>query len=225
MTARIALLLALLLSTALSTALAPVTAYAAPAAPAAPALVEGQDYTVIADGQPYAPLAGKIEVAEIFLYTCHHCANFDPMVQAWKARLPKDVRFSYVPLVYEADDALGQAYFAAESMGALGTTHARTFQAIHEAHTLPRNATLGEVASYYAELGLDAGRFTAAAASPAVAAKMARAREFALGSGLEGTPALVVNGRYLVTGRTFEDQLRIAGQLVARERAAAKRRR
>ena len=40
-------------------------------------------------------------------------------------------------------------------------------------------------------------------------------------SGANSTPTLIVNGKYKVTGNSFEDMLRIASQLVARERAAA----
>jgi len=38
-------------------------------------------------------------------------------------------------------------------------------------------------------------------------------------SGVEGTPTLIINGRYRVMGRRLEDILVIADQLIARERA------
>jgi thiol:disulfide interchange protein DsbA len=37
--------------------------------------------------------------------------------------------------------------------------------------------------------------------------------------GANSTPTLVVNGKYRVVGNSFEDMLRIASQLIARERA------
>ena len=213
MTARFALLLALLLP------LAPIAAHAANA-PAPAALVEGEDYSVIADLKPFAPVKGKIEVAEIFWYGCHHCADFEPMVQAWKAKQPNDVSLTYVPVVYELDDPFAQGFFAAQSLGALDKTHAATFDAVNESHDMPSNPTIDELASFYATLGVDQKKFKAAAASPAVAARLQQARAFMLGSGMEGTPTLVVAGKYLVHGNRLEDRLRIAGQLVARERAS-----
>jgi thiol:disulfide interchange protein DsbA len=60
-------------------------------------LVEGRDYVEIKDAQPWMPLNGKIEVVEVFGYVCPACAAFNPLVEAWKAKLPADVRFSYVP--------------------------------------------------------------------------------------------------------------------------------
>jgi thiol:disulfide interchange protein DsbA len=51
-------------------------------------------------------------------------------------------------------------------------------------------------------------------------AKLNRARQFLQRSGVDGTPTMVVNGKYKVTGRSLEDTLRIASQLVAMERVA-----
>jgi thiol:disulfide interchange protein DsbA len=213
MTARFALLLALLLP------LAPLTASAA-GAPAPAPLVEGEDYAVITDGQPFAPVAGKIEVAEIFAYSCPHCAHFEPILEAWMAKQPKDVSISYVPVAYELDDPFALGFFSLQAMGLTAKTHAATFEAVHGSGNLPRNPSLGELAGFYASLGVNEAKFRATAASPAVAKRVAQARAFAIDSGMEGTPTLVVNGRYLVHADTLEGQLRIAGQLIARERAA-----
>jgi protein dithiol oxidoreductase (disulfide-forming) len=48
-----------------------------------------------------------------------------------------------------------------------------------------------------------------------VGGQMTQARDFALRSGIEGTPTLIINGRYRVTGRTLDDNLRIASALIA----------
>ena len=201
---------------ALFALLLPLSALAAPAAP-----VAGEDYVLIDDGQPYQPLAGKkIEVVEVFGYWCHHCAEFQPQVEAWKQKLPADVRFTYVPAVFSDDDALARAYFAAADAGALGSTHDEMFRAIHDDRILAANATIDEIAWFYGEHGLVPARVKAAMASPATTARLQRAREFALRSGVEGTPSLVINGRYRVRGRTHDDTLRIASQLIAQLRAA-----
>ena len=54
---------------------------------------------------------------------------------------------------------------------------------------------------------------------PAVDALMQRARDYALGIQLPGTPTLVVNGKYLVTGSSHAEQLRIVDDLIAQLRA------
>lgn len=189
------------------------------ATPAAP--VEGVDYVEIEGGAPYQKAQpGQVEVAEVFAYWCHHCADFAPKLEAWQAKLPKDVRLAYVPLPFDQGDALARAYFAAERLGVLGTTHAATFRAIHADSVLPKNATADEIAAFYAGLGIDAGKFKTAMQGFQVGSQLTNARQFAIRSGVPGTPTLVIDGRYRVIGRTLDDSLRIADQLIARSRAA-----
>ena len=212
MTLRLSFLLALLLPLG--------SVVASPAAP-----VEGTDYQVIENGAPLAPLAGKIEVVEIFGYWCHHCANFQPKVDAWKGKLPQDVRFTYLPLPNGESDPFARAFFASQAAGTLARTHDATYLAIHTEHTLPKNPTIDEIAAYYGQLGVDGAKIRTLMGSPAIVAKLKPAWEFATRSGLEGTPTLVINGKYRIDGGSYEDRLRIAGELIARERAAAKSRR
>src|SRR5690606_33304564 len=68
----------------------------APAAPTGPAPVAGVDYKVIEGGQPFQPVAGKIEAAEGLGYTCPHCASLDPILESWRARQPADVTLAPV---------------------------------------------------------------------------------------------------------------------------------
>ena len=189
----------------------------ASAGPAAP--VEGIDYVVIDNGQPYAPLDGKVEVVEVFGYWCPHCAEFQPELSAWVRKLPSEVRFTYVPAVFTAGDSFARGFFAAEHFGALARTHDAMFPAIHVQGLLPLNASVSELASYYGQQGLDATRMQAYMLSPAVDAKLEHARLFALDSGVEGTPSLVIDGRYRITARNHEDGLRTASQLIAQLRA------
>ncbi|WP_233348293.1 MULTISPECIES: thiol:disulfide interchange protein DsbA/DsbL [unclassified Luteimonas] len=188
-------------------------------------LVEGRDYVVIAGGAPLQATKGKIEVVEVFAYWCHVCNDFQPLVDAWTKKLPRDVAFRYLPAAFSPTDRLARAYFAAESMGKLARTHNATFRAIHDEQSLPaRNASVAEIGTLYASLGVDADRLAAAMQSEATDARMRAAREFIVGAGVEGTPSMIVNGKYRVIGRSLADILRHTDLLVARERAAAKAR-
>ena len=60
-------------------------------------------------------------------------------------------------------------------------------------------------------------------ADPKVDAQVRQAAALAQAWELEGTPALVVAGRYRVLGHDFEDMLRIADWLIARERQAGRK--
>lgn len=203
-------------------AIAPLSACAA--APAA--LVEGDDYEVIAEPGPFAPLAGKIEVVEVFGYTCPHCAHFEPQLEAWVAKQPADVRFTPVPAAFGGYwDSYARAFYAAEQVGVRQRSHADVFKALHVQGSLPaQNVTPDELATFYAQYGVQPQRFIEALRSQQVDDKVKYARAFAMRVKVTGTPMLIVNGKYLVKGRTFDDTLRIAAALVARERTGASRR-
>lgn len=191
--------------------LLPAAAFAA--TPAAP--VEGVDYVLIDGAQPYRPLQGKVEVVEVFAYWCPHCAQFQPMVDAWKRRLPQGVRFTYVPLATESGDPLSRAYFASEALGAVERTHAALFRAMHDDGTLPMNPSDGELQDWFVGQGLPAARLKAAWNSPATAANLRHASAFEHAVDIEGTPTLVVNGRYRIISGDHEAMLRTADALIA----------
>jgi protein dithiol oxidoreductase (disulfide-forming) len=188
-----------------------------------PPPVEGSDYVVIENGQPFEPLDGKVEVVEAFGYTCPHCANFQPLVNAWKAQLPDDVRFTYVAAPFGGYwIPYAKAYYAAEAEGVLAQSHDAMFRALHIERSLPiQGATSEQIAQWYAKYGVDPKRFAATMDSFGTNAKLNRARQFLQRSGVDGTPGMVVNGKYKVTARSLEDTLRITHQLVEMERAAA----
>ncbi|MFL3628842.1 thiol:disulfide interchange protein DsbA/DsbL [Xanthomonas campestris] len=184
--------------------------------------VEGEDYVLIDGGQPYAPLAGKVEVAEVFGYTCPHCAHFEPTLEAWTAKQPAYVRVTPVPAAFGGFwDAFARAYFAADTLGVAKRSHRAMFDAIHEKHTVPtQNVAPEELAAFYVAYGVPQQRFIDTLKSAAVEDKVKAAREFATRAKIPGTPALVVNGRYLITARDYTDMLRVADYLIAREHAA-----
>ena len=211
-----------LLSTALlALAFAAAAALLPATARADDGLAEGRDYVTIADGQPLQAEAGKIEVVEVFAYWCHHCNNFQATLAAWAGRQPADVAFRYLPAAFTLDDVAARAYFAADALGALDRTHEATYRAIHAEGSLPaRGGSMDEYATLYAGFGLDRAAVLAAMRSPETDARMAASRDFMVATGVQGTPTIIVNGRYRVLGRSFADILRITDLLVARERAA-----
>lgn len=194
---------------------------ALPAAAQSP--VEGVDYVRIADGQRWRPEPGTVEVVEVFAYTCGHCDQFRPMFDQWKRRAARDVRVHHVPAAYDPGNAYARAYFVLEALGRVVEFHPRLFEAVHREHTLPGyNATRGEMVAFLAGEGLDAERVAALMDDPATDERMNAAYAFAVRSGIQGTPTLIINGRYRVLGHTLQDSLRIADALIAMERAVSR---
>ncbi len=189
-----------------------------------PEPVAGTDYIAIDGGQPFQPATGKVEVAEIFGYVCPACARFQPQVSSWKAGLPSDVNFVYVPAVFGGIwDNYARAFYAAETLGVQEKTHDALYAAIHVEQTLKGERgqdSVEDIANFYGKHGVNPKTFSDTMGSFAVAAKVNRAKQFAQRSKISGTPSLIVNGKYLVKGKSYDDMLRIADHLIARERAA-----
>lgn len=194
--------------------------------PAGPAPVEGTDYLVIAGGKPWQPVAGKIEVVEFFNYVCPGCNAFNPLLEQWKAKQLADVNLVYVPADFRPDFVpYARAYFAAEALGLVGKTHQAVYRAIHETHSIPAEGDVpsdAAIAKFYSQYGVSAEMFEGAMRSFATDTRLRAAREFMMKSQATSTPSLIVNGVYLVKGRNYEDRLRIADHLIARERAKAR---
>jgi thiol:disulfide interchange protein DsbA len=200
---------------------ATTTGAAAPAA-AIPGLVAGTDYAVIPGGQPFEPRNGKIEVVEVFGYVCPACARLQPLFSAWKKKLPADVRVTYVPAAFGREWVpYAHAFYAADAMGLVDRSHDAVFHAIHIEQSLPGEGKEPDeqaIAKFYGKYGVDPKVFADAMHSFTIDAKLARAKQFMVDSGVEGTPTLIVDGKYRVLGKSYEDQLRITDALIAQER-------
>ena len=204
-----------------ATGTAPVVA----GAPTGPAPVAGTDYVELANGQPYAPLNGQVEVVEVFGYTCPHCAQFEPLITAWKRKQPADVRVTPLPAAFGGYwETYARAFFAAETLGVLEKSHEQMFNAIHVARQLGLDATPEQIGKFYEQYGVDATTFANTMKSFGVETKLNRAKQFATRSQIEGTPSIVVNGKYLVNvdQRGYEHMFNTVEHLAAQARAGAK---
>lgn len=184
--------------------------------------VAGVDYVEMADGKPLAPVRGKVEVAEVFSYSCIHCFHFQSQISDWARKQPAHVSFTRVPAAFGSYwTTYARAYYAAQSLGLMDRTHDAVYRAVHVSGALPvQNVSAAQIADFYGTLGADPKRFAAAMQGKSVNTRIERARKFAMDAGVEGTPTLVVAGKYRVTARTLDDAWRTIDFLVARERAA-----
>ena len=94
--------------------------------------VAGTDYQVLDTRAGVEAPAGKIEVVEFFWYSCPHCNAFEPTLNQWVKKLPKDIAFRRVPIAFNDTFVPQQRlYYTLEAMGLLDKLHAKVFAAIH----------------------------------------------------------------------------------------------
>lgn len=183
--------------------------------------VAGTDYDLISP-PVRAVDPDKIEVAEFFWYGCGHCYSFEPLLEAWQKTLPDDVSFRGVPAIWRENMELhARAYYAAEALGVLDTMHPVIFQAMNVDRK--QLASQAEIAALFTANGVSEADFNKAFNSFGVGSLASQAAATAKSAKLQGTPALMVNGKYMVSGRksgSQADMLKVVDFLIAQERAA-----
>lgn len=178
----------------------------------------GADYTLLSPPQK-TETPDKIEITEFFSYGCPHCSEFNPLLTAWASKLPADVAFRKVPVSFgrAAWTNIGKLYYTLEITGDAARLDADIFRAINV-----ERVNLYDERSQVAWLskkGVDTAKFSENFNSFSMAAKMKRADQMTQSYRIDGVPALVIDGRYLVAGKSFNEQLAIADKLIAKIRA------
>ncbi|MBV4479202.1 thiol:disulfide interchange protein DsbA [Pseudomonas khavaziana] len=184
-------------------------------------LEAGKTYVELSNPVPVS-VPGKIEVVELFWYGCPHCYAFEPTINPWAEKLPKDVNFRRIPAMFGGPwDAHGQLFLTLEAMGVEHKVHNAVFEAIQKQGK--RLTKPDEMADFVATQGVDKDKFLATFNSFAIQGQIKQAKELAQKYGVQGVPTLIVNGKYRFDlGSTGgpEQTLNVADQLIAKERAA-----
>lgn len=167
--------------------------------PATAGFDEGIEYLPISPPVP-TNNSSKVEVVEVFWYGCPHCYHFEPALEAWKKTLPANVEFIRLPGIFPNRpvwDLHARAFYTAELLGVLEKTHHALFDAIHK----NKQQLFDEeaLANFYAQYGVDKKLFKDTMHSFGVEMKVSRAKELTRRYGIDGVPALIINGKY----RTF----------------------
>lgn len=182
--------------------------------------VAGEHYEVLETTERRRPGA-NVQVVEFFSYGCIHCKNFDPLIEEWLQTKPANVDFTRVPVAFSPQWLiLAQTYYTLETLGILEENHERVFRRIHNTRTMFDSPE--EVAEFVDGHGASADEVLAAFNGSDVRRKLREADVAQRRVGLNAVPALVVNGRYLVSmdvGRKVA--LEVVDHLISVEQGAA----
>jgi thiol:disulfide interchange protein DsbA len=166
---------------------------------------------------------GKIEVVEFFWYECPHCYALEPLLETWVKKLPKDVEFRRIPATFNERWVISaRVYYALEAMGLVDKLHRPLMDAIHKDRL--RVTDERQLTEWLQSKGVDVAKFSATLKSFAVESRLKRAQSLVQGSRIDGVPALMVNGQYVVAagaGGSEERMLAIADSLIDRSRKAS----
>ena len=161
----------------------------------------------------------RIEVVDVFWYGCPHCYTFLPMMEAYHITKPEYVEIRRLPAIFrESWAAHARAFYTAKLLGVTGTTHRALFEEIHE-HRKPTD-TKEALAAFFERHGVDRTGFEQTYDSFAVESLIRKSLLMQQRYGVTGTPSVIVNGKYRVTGRlagSYNDVIAVVMALVDRE--------
>lgn len=165
--------------------------------------------------------SSKIEINEVFSYTCGHCYTFEDVVEPWVEQLPADVDFQRTPAIWApALEPYARAYYAALMLDALHQVHTPIFEAIHLRKQ--RLSSEQDFANIFIAAGVDAEKFSKAYNSFGMTSMVNQAKSRVRSYRTQGTPEIIVNGKYRVSTRSgggFSGMLSVADFLIQKERA------
>jgi thiol:disulfide interchange protein DsbA len=169
-------------------------------------LTAGKDYVPVQPPQP-TDSGGKIEVLEFFWYGCPHCNNLQPSLQAWLKRKPADVELKHIPAVFQDSWVpLTKAYYTIEAMGLVDKLHQEMFATLHRQRVQLRDANA--IFDWAASKGVDRKKFADTYNSFGVNGRTQRSIELTRKFDIPGTPALVIDGKYLTApSMTLKDRV------------------
>ena len=193
-----------------------------PAQAHADSIDEGIEYRVLPQ-QLRAEPGDDIEVLELFWYGCPHCWYLEPALEAWLKTKPEDVSFRRLPSTASSRWVPhAKAFFAADVMGELDSLHRPLFEALHEQRRRVLNDE--QLIDFAAEQGIDEEQFRRAYQSFPVDMRVRKTTDLGRQYGIDGVPAIVVNGKYVTSASqagSTERMFEVIDSLIEKERAAA----
>ncbi|WP_096696477.1 thiol:disulfide interchange protein DsbA/DsbL [Polaromonas sp. AER18D-145] len=208
------------IATASVAAAASLGALSTPALAQAPAPRAGTDFLVLDKPAPVEAPAGKVEVVEFFWYSCPHCNSFEPALDEWIKKAPKDVMVRRVPIAFRPDfEPQQRLYYVLEAMNKVDELHKKVFYAIHVEKQMLNTPDL--IAAWAEKQGLNKAKFLETYNSFSVATKARKATQLQDAYKIDGVPALGVAGRYFTSGsmaQTMARALLVTDYLIAQVR-------
>jgi protein dithiol oxidoreductase (disulfide-forming) len=196
---------------------------------------EGQHYFRVQVQKRTSVPAGMVEVMEVFSYGCIACDRFQPVVHKLAGGLPPNARMVYLPASFNPAEAwpmFQRAYLTAQALGIADKTHDAMYEAVWKTgelgisdpttHKLKRTLPSIEDAArwYNKRTGVAVDKFVATSKSFSVEMKMKEADDLVRAYQVDGTPTLIVNGKYRVNNQAMgsvEQMIELVKFLVAQE--------
>ncbi len=186
---------------------------------------EGTHFTRMIPTQPTVGGADKIEVAEIFMYSCPHCFDLETHINKWAETKDPNVRFVRIPAVFnQAAQMHAQLYYTEVFLartGALKDPDGFRTMVFEEFHRKGNRLT-SEVAiqRVFARAGVSEDDFNRTWNSFEVNQALRVAADLARRYNITSVPMIIVNGKYrtdTASAGGYPKLMQVIDELTARE--------
>ena len=141
---------------------------------------------------------GNIEVIDFFWYGCPYCNELQPALEDWIKRKSADVAVRRVPVILKDNWAPhARIYYTLDLLGEVERLHQKVYHSYHVEELAMSKPDVME--QWAAKNGIERRRWVDAYFSPEVDGRIARAFQATKRYDIQGTPSVVVDGRYLTS--------------------------
>ena len=163
----------------------------------------------------------SIEVIDFFWYGCPYCNELQPVLEDWIKRKPDDVSVRRIPVILRDSWAPhARIYYTLDLLSEVERLHPRVYHSYHVEELAMSKPDVME--QWAVKNGIERRRWVDAYFSPEVDGRIARAFQATKRYDIQGTPSVVVDGRYLTSSSmtptvrgmvpVVEDLVRLARQ-------------
>ncbi len=162
---------------------------------------EGDHYKVLSTAHSSSP-----SVTEFFSFYCPHCNSFEPIIGQLKQHIQGRAEFEKVPVSFMGGNMgkpMSKAYATMLSLGVDDKLVPAMFNRVHVQKQDPKNEA--QLRQWFLDHGVAAQDFDGTYNSFAIDSMVRRYDKAFQDAGLRGVPAIVVNGKYLVELKNFQN--------------------
>ncbi len=186
---------------------------------------EGTNFTRIIPTQPTVGGPDKIEVAEVFMYSCPHCYDLEAHINRWEESKDPGVRLVRIPAIFnQLAQMHAQLYYTEVFLARSGALKDQSafrnlvFQEFHDRGN--RLASQSSIQKVFERAGVSAEDFNRTWTSFEVDQAMRVAADLARRYNIQSVPTIIVNGKYRTdTGMagSYPKLIELIDELTARE--------
>lgn len=191
------------------------------------ALKEGKDYTRMATPRA-VEVPGKLEVIEFFWYGCPHCYTIEPFVDAWAKKLPADVNFRRIHVMWPGRpdiEAHAKLFVALQAMGQDAKYQRVVMDAVQRDRVELRKE--GPLNDWLKKQGIDQAKFKTGYSGFSSGVALKRLEQLTKDYAVDGVPQFIVNGKYVTSpamlGKEDGTITQAVDELLAQERKLLKK--